>query len=588
LAARWQIAVVAAAIVVAPAIASAQPRVHGDHRDVRACLPLDGGGVLAGTGGGLVAIDAGDAPRATWTAVDGLPGTRIDALARLGDDVWIGTDGGVARARIASGRLAVSRSVASRPVSDIARWNRSVYVATLDAGVARVTVSGIVAVAMRGGASGTRARVLALAATRDGLYAGTAAGLYRLVGVRFEPVAGVARSAIHDLLADGDRLWIATADGVVERDARGVRAVVAGVDVRRLAMIDGTLHVATMDGGGVRALDRGRLVATRGAGPSSLVHALATEGGAACAGGPDGLWIDRNNDGDGDGDGRTWRHVALPAALPSNDVSAIAVAGDRVIAGTFDRGIATWRRGRGWKTDHITIDGRINAIAVAPDGRIVVGTAAGLAIVEGKTVRMLGRRDGLPGRSVLAVAALVDGRIVAGTSAGAVVIDRDKIVRAGPRDSGNVWAVAVDGDGALWLGTTTGLHRGPLPRAATKDEDVTGWRRFSLATGHLRDDWVMALALHGTSVWVGSYKGGVVRFDGDRATHVADGWVNPGGLTVDGDRILVATQDGLRAIAGDRTSRIDGLPGRDVTATVRLGDTLWVATRRGIAELAAH
>jgi hypothetical protein len=146
--------------------------------------------------------------------------------------------------------------------------------------------------------------------------------------------------------------------------------------------------------------------------------------------------------------------------------------------------------------------------------------------------------------------------------------------------------VAVDRAGLLWLGTTTGVHRGPIPAAtATKDEDVTGWQRFSVATGHLTDDWVMALAADGDAMWIGSYKGGVVRIVGDEATRAGDGWVNPGGLVVDGDRVLVSTQDGLWTLRGDRMTRTAGLPGRDVTATARLGDTLWVATRRGLAEL---
>jgi hypothetical protein len=55
-------------------------------------------------------------------------------------------------------------------------------------------------------------------------------------------------------------------------------------------------------------------------------------------------------------------------------------------------------------------------------------------------------------------------------------------------------------------------------------------------------------------------------------------------LRWDGDRLLAATMDGL--VAGDgRTTTwtaIPGLPGRDVTATVRTGKTLWIATRRGL------
>jgi hypothetical protein len=70
------------------------------------------------------------------------------------------------------------------------------------------------------------------------------------------------------------------------------------------------------------------------------------------------------------------------------------------------------------------------------------------------------------------------------------------------------------------------------------------------------------------------------------ATHLGDAWINPGGLVWDGDRLLASTQDGL--VTGDgqsarwKTER--GLPGKDVTATLRAGTTRWIATRRGLVE----
>ncbi len=91
----------------------------------------------------------------------------------------------------------------------------------------------------------------------------------------------------------------------------------------------------------------------------------------------------------------------------------------------------------------------------------------------------------------------------------------------------------------LWLGTTTGLYRGHAG-------DVE-WQRFAGVTGALQNDWVTALAVHGGKLYVGTYSGGIVRLVGTAATQVAPGWVNPGGLTLVGDRLYAATQDGLRA-----------------------------------------
>ncbi len=147
---------------------------------------------------------------------------------------------------------------------------------------------------------------------------------------------------------------------------------------------------------------------------------------------------------------------------------------------------------------------------------------------------------------------------------------------------GNVWAVASDGDGYLWLGTTKGLYRGTLGGS---------WRRYSLSSNDLRDDWVMAIIISEHSAWVGTYKGGVVRFDwqsnkpGDlTSTFFGDGWVNPGGLTLDGQTLYASTMDGLRRtqLAAANWQRGVAGPGKDTTAVVPAGAWLWVATRRGL------
>src|SRR4051794_28379919 len=77
------------AVVEAPA-ADFPTDVLTDRRDVRACLPLEGGAVLAGTGGGLVLVRSDGSARAPWTALDGLPETRIHALLHHEGVLWIG------------------------------------------------------------------------------------------------------------------------------------------------------------------------------------------------------------------------------------------------------------------------------------------------------------------------------------------------------------------------------------------------------------------------------------------------------------------------------------------------------------------
>jgi hypothetical protein len=111
------------AVLALPAVAAAAPIVHTDTREVRACLPLPEGGALVGTGGGLVRVDAAGVRREVWTAADGLPGTRIEALIADGDRLWVGADGGGARItarrwvdrRVAAGRCATSSPTPASP-----------------------------------------------------------------------------------------------------------------------------------------------------------------------------------------------------------------------------------------------------------------------------------------------------------------------------------------------------------------------------------------------------------------------------------------------------------------------------------------
>ncbi len=323
------------------------------------------------------------------------------------------------------------------------------------------------------------------------------------------------------------------------------------------------------------------------------MQALASRGRAACAGGLDGLWTRGTREA-------AWQHAPLRGGLPSNDIAALAADGDTLWVGTFDHGLATLTNGH-WKTIDVPgLDARIDAIVVAPDA-VWVGTAEGLVAVSrdgNRVIARFTRSDGLPGRSVLSLVRLSDGRIAVGSSSGAAVIDNGRLERVGPQGGlghervGNVWAIADGSAGTLWLGTTTGLYHGAATAWAGKDggdASVAGaWTRFSVASGALRDDWVTAIATRGDAVWVGTYKGGVTRIDltsATVATALGDGWINPAGLVWDGDHLLVSTMDGLRSGDGatNAWTTTSGLPGRDVTASVRIGGTLWVATRRGLA-----
>ncbi|HEU4732499.1 MAG TPA: hypothetical protein VFT22_31605, partial [Kofleriaceae bacterium] len=310
--------------------------------EVRACLPLPGGDTLVGTGGGLVRVDPAGLPRRVWTASDGLPGTRIDALVADGDHLWVGTDAGIAEL---SGGIA--HATATRPVRDVARWRGALYLATWDGGVLPL---GGAPLAMHGGAAAPRLRASSLAVVAGTLWAGTAAGLYQLRGGRLEHVDGPRD--VTALVADGAALWIGASDGLWLRDDHGVRPL-GGGEVHHLALVGGALVAAGADG--LVTVDRGHVAPLAGA-PRGFAQAIGAAHGAACTGGLDGLWLHTH---------AGWRHAPRTPGPPSSDISAVVADGARLWVGTFDHGLASYDPEHGWR--HIAgTDPRINALLLEP------------------------------------------------------------------------------------------------------------------------------------------------------------------------------------------------------------------------------
>lgn len=141
-------------------------------------------------------------------------------------------------------------------------------------------------------------------------------------------------------------------------------------------------------------------------------------------------------------------------------------------------------------------------------------------------------------------------------------------------------AVQTRGE-TLYLGTTGGLFVGQEGKL----------KRLSVASGHLPDDWVTALAIRDDVVYAGTYNAGVVRLDKAtgawHAQRLGGGYVNPAGLTLDGDTLYVATMDGLLTSThgSPLATRDRASLGRDVTGIAASPLGTFVASRRGVLKL---
>jgi hypothetical protein len=276
------------------------------------------------------------------------------------------------------------------------------------------------------------------------------------------------------------------------------------------------------------------------------------------------------------GAGARWEAPRVPE-LASNDISALARDGERLWIGTFDRGLAVLDGDRVTRVRDAALDDKINALAVeraATGSRIWVATARGLDVIDPSDgdlrVTRFGEIDGLPSSDVHAVVALASGGALVGTGRGAAIVREGRVTVLGEKrgiPAGAVWAVAEGPRGTILLGTSRGLLVGDAESREVRDRGAPAvapaeapgrpWIELSMATGDLEDDWITALAVHGSTVYVGTYNAGVtvVTLAGDGARAAAQlggGYVNMGGLWVEGGTVFAATMNGLlmRPVAG--------------------------------------
>ncbi|MEO7096289.1 MAG: two-component regulator propeller domain-containing protein [Polyangiales bacterium] len=558
--------------------------------DVRACEVRSADSHLAATTGGLVRVIGGKVDH-VWTVLDGLPDTKTNALlveGEAGSDIWIGTDRGLARAKLTGDALTIVRTFPGAAVRAIARAGGTLYVGTWGEGVQKLatavatTLTKVPFAVAKGPAA--RTRVTSLAVLGAELVAGTGAGVLRLhdgvlVAMPLAPLDDLA--TVFALGVREGRLYVGGISGVVSVGKEGAARSEGKSDVRAFAAVGDELWGAAYGEGALR-IGKGAPTVEAGLPPGAKwAQAIGARGETRCLGTAAGLFVKEGK--------LPWKKLTT-GGLPSNDVNAIVRDGDRIWAGTYDRGLAVLASGT-WKTvEGDALDDRINALAVNKKG-VWVGTTRGLVRIEGAAQTVFGVAGGLPSSDVHALAPLSSGGMLVGTTKGAAIVDGSTVTPLAKKQGlviDTAWAVAEGPKGMLLVGASTGLYV-----RATKDAK---WKRLSVMSGHLPDDWVTALAVRGTDVFVGTYSGGVshLSFSGATAdepiaSQLGGGYVNLAGLTISGDSLYAATMNGLlsRPLAatgegGAWKKLAQSALGVDVTGVVAGPDGLWVASRRGL------
>jgi hypothetical protein len=207
-----------------------------------------------------------------------------------------------------------------------------------------------------------------------------------------------------------------------------------------------TMWVATWDG--LYAIEKGKLAraALKGK-PLGLVRRSAER---LFAGGPDGLWERK---------GSEWNAIVGHYSRSLTDIVAL----DNSLWISTQRGLFELHDG---KTRRIfapedIASGAVRSLAVAPDGRLWVGSSGGIDVYQdGKRVSHLGGAKGLPCTDVLRLEFDAKGALCVATAKGlARFADNKWTWRHSQRwlPSDAVFDVAFAGDGTVYVATAGGL-----------------------------------------------------------------------------------------------------------------------------------
>ncbi|MBN2714317.1 MAG: hypothetical protein JXX14_00605 [Deltaproteobacteria bacterium] len=587
------------------AVATDGPAIYSS--DMRSVLPLDTGDIVVGTTSGLVLLNRALEVQQTLSTADGMPGNKVYALEKGPDNtVWVGTDRGIVQAAVYP-TLTILQRRRMGPVRALLNTQQGLFIGVFGEGIYQLKDDVIKKYPMSGSSHPAASSITSIRHWQGTLYAGTAgAGLFVLTGNVFRPAnVSFSHNMIFALQVLDDSLFVGTIEGLFQL-VDGEARLLHSADTRAFAVAGNALWIGTFGSGLLRLKNR----TLRQFAPHAkvgYVNSLCLQSERAIVATGNGLR--RVGDDSGKSD------AANQSGIPSSDISATALVGNRLWVGTFDQGLGyldNYPAAPRWvSVVSDKLDRRINALTATKTetGEVVwVGTDRGLTRIERQGDRMwfrhMNRDTGLPSNMIHAVARVSNDSVLVGTGRNAAVVNSALDIRIiGEKNNmpgRAVWAVAEDDQHCYLLGTTAGLFRKcPAHNLA---------QRYTVSTGHLADDWVTAIFTTGNTIFVGTYSHGVSQLirtgDSDGGASVnghavygsiqlGGGYINPGGLFLHGNQLLAATMGGLklRALPSDVAGDAPGAkwqivrnaaPGRDVTTITQASHHLIIGSRSGL------
>ena len=539
-----------------------------------------------GTSGGLARWQRAGSQPVVYTARQGLTGNHVTSIAPVVGRDWgsgmppavvVGTDGGAA-------------TYFSRPGPQLANAGLpalSGRVGALLTGSSTWAAVGPQVWELQGEAwqpvgGPLPAAITCLEEHDRVLWAGTSRGLFRLsegqwgrITCRDDPLANSVTCLVSQIPA----LYVGTVGGLFVYAGGHWSAVTAreGLPDNHVTSFSGLyrhgLCVGTY-GGGLAILHDGEV--ERIAGSPAYITSL----GAGFM--EEKLWVGTDGQGLYTWDGHAWSRHPFGTGLPDHNITSLATDGRRVFAGTFEGGVTTLD-GTEWRGSGTGLGSTwINHVAFG-QGRAWARTSGGdLYVRDGDTWHLVTKQSGLTKPWTSCVDSAGD-NIWVGTWGAVSKFDGRNWSNFAPKPAlaGQVvTAVAVLGRD-LWVGTGKG--------GLVRYHGATGqWETYSLGNG-LTDTWITSLAVWRNCVWVGTFSGGLCKYDGRAWEHLGAPAPLPSARVsclAATDCLYAGTLEGLCRFDG-RTwttyGRGDGLPSEVIQALCVADDRLWVGTPEGLA-----
>ena len=432
------------------------------------------------------------------------------------------------------------------------------WVATLG-GLARLDGHGVVTFTTKDGLPSNYAGEL-FVDRGDTLWIATSGGVARWRDHRIEPFAAAGKVRCRAFAEDGEgRLWIGTEEGVLRCDGETCATLLGGA---RDPMIVYDLLATPRETFAATSRGLWRIDAA-GARPESCPPGVG-EGARALAETSEGLWVGTATRGLWRRAGEDWSPVSL---LPRGGRSVYRIStgpSGTLYVATTDSGLFLRRPGAAsferWSAENGLPSNVANFAFEDREENVWVGTdIGGLARHRGNLLRNLGKGDGLPSECVFSMSEVpADGTLWVGTLRGAARLRRTpepRVLEVVGEEQGLanelVFRAEAGPDGTLWIWSEGGLQR-RRPGAA-RVEPVE-----ELASTISADVWAMAFDGAGR-LWVGSRRdeGGLAARQADGAWRVFDRLTD--GTRIDLARALAPRRaGGVFAAVGSRVAACDG------------------------------